>query len=79
MARLIAQMRGEKSTREGGSLSRALTGIGHRVDPAEELGPDTGRRPTPGGPGQEPPEPRGPRGPRRRRGRRTGGVRTPLG
>ena len=78
MAKLLAEMRGRRSTEQGGSLSRALTGIGHRQDDAEELGPDTGRRPTPGGPGQEPPEPRGPRGPRGRR-RKTGGVRTPLG
>lgn len=86
MARL-RQKRGERSTSEGGSYSKALTGIGHRVNPAEEEGPDAGERPIGGGPGQydrrgpnadpnrPPRRPNRPKGPRNRK---AGGVRSPI-
>ncbi len=84
MARL-REKKGKKSTDQGNAISRLLTGLGRRDDPAEELGPDAGERPIGGGPGQYPNAPAGPRGPngppgnRGRRSRRTGGVRSPLG
>jgi hypothetical protein len=75
---MLRRHRGERSTAEGGSYSKALTGIGHRVNPAEELGPDAGERPKGGGPGQLPEEPKKRPRPNPGKKRGLGGVRSPL-